>query len=261
MGRDEKSLDTMYGEADLSQHPMFQGGFINFGYWKGIERPWNSDKRARSSAQLYELALDGLALQPTDAILEVGCGRGLGLKLLHDKMPQARLTGVDGSPAQVDRCRIGGVPAEVLYANAERLPFINASFDKVVSVEAVQHFHQPEKFLKEAARVLRPGGRIAIATFFLLGETGRAELENLIPTVRQKIDRVIPVEQFESAMEAAGFVVDQRLAIGAEVWEALDQWLELAYPTEWGRNWVVAYREKLLDYFLLTARNVGSGTS
>jgi MPBQ/MSBQ methyltransferase len=260
MGRDETSLEVMYGEEDLSQHPMFQGGFINFGYWKGLKKPWDQQKRARSSAQLYDLAFDALQLQPSDSILEVGCGRGLGLKALYERLPQASLVGVDGSSAQVDRCRASAVPADVLFARAERLPFINQSFDKIVSIEALQHFLAPEQFLKEAARVLRPGGRIAVATFFLLGEAGRPELEKLIPTVRQKIDRVMPVEDFEAALEAAGFAVDQRLAIGEEVWEPLDQWLEMAFPTEWGRNWVVAYREKLLDYFLLTARKETSGT-
>ena len=114
MGRDEKSLEAMYGEEDLSQHPMFQGGFINFGYWKGLQKPWDSEKRARSSAQLYELAFGGLKLGSNDAVLEVGCGRGLGLKALRERFPEANLVGVDGSPAQVDRCRASGVPADVL---------------------------------------------------------------------------------------------------------------------------------------------------
>jgi len=254
MGRSEKNLEEMYGDEDLSQHPMFQGGFINFGFWKGIDVPFDTEKRALSSLQLYNLAFDALLLEPSDSVLEVGCGRGLGLKALAHRSPFKKLAGVDGSPAQVDRCRSSEVPAEVLCARAERLPFQGGSFSKIFSVEALQHFLSPEDFVAEAARVLEPGGRLVVATFFLLGESGRAELEDHIPTVRQKIDRVIPLERMTKMLKANGFEVDQTAPVGEHVWEPLDEWLELTYPSGWGRNWVVAYRNKLLDYFLVSAK-------
>jgi SAM-dependent methyltransferase len=93
--------------------------------------------------------------------LEVGCGTGHWL----ERMSAAghRAVGVDASPAMVRRAR-AACRARVAVATAEALAFAAARFDAVVCVNAFHHFPDKHRFLAEAWRVLRPGGR-----FFSVG--------------------------------------------------------------------------------------------
>lgn len=54
-----------------------------------------------------------------------------------------------------------------VYANAARLPFIDASFDTVAMLEVLEHLEHPQQALSEASRVLRPGGRLLLTMPFL----------------------------------------------------------------------------------------------
>ena len=71
-----------YGPEDLSSLPLFAGGFINFGYWRGIplDGELSVEQRISSQRQLYRLVLRALDVSSPDRILEVGCGLGLGVR-------------------------------------------------------------------------------------------------------------------------------------------------------------------------------------
>ena len=93
-------------------------------------------------------------------VLEVGCGTGRLAAALGERAG-ADVTAVDASPAMVERARALGVDARA--ARAEALPFPDASFDAVV-MRMVVHLVDRPAALAEAARVLRPGGTLAVAT-------------------------------------------------------------------------------------------------
>jgi SAM-dependent methyltransferase len=103
------------------------------------------------------------------AILDVGCGTGTLAIALARAAPDAVVTGVDGDPAILDRARhkATGAGAGVVFAagRAEQLPFPEASFDCVTSTLMLHHLTPEPKrqALREAARVMRPGGRLVIA--------------------------------------------------------------------------------------------------
>lgn len=92
-------------------------------------------------------------------VLDVGCGYGRDLDALREAGIEA--VGVDPDPAAVDYCATRGL--SVTQAPAESLPFPDASFDGVVLDGALQ-FTSPALALAEAARVLRPGGTLLLAT-------------------------------------------------------------------------------------------------
>jgi SAM-dependent methyltransferase len=85
-------------------------------------------------------------------ILDVGCGKGVLGRLL----PHLDLTGLDACFTLVQKATIG-YRARV-EAVAESLPFADASFDAVVSLNALHHIGDPPRAIQEIARVLRPGG-------------------------------------------------------------------------------------------------------
>ena len=96
-------------------------------------------------------------------LLEVGCGRGIGLTEFAHRCEPARLVGVDVAPEliEVARERLArcGTRAELYVGDVRRLPFEDRSFDVVIDFGTCYHIDQPEAALREIARVLDVGGR------------------------------------------------------------------------------------------------------
>jgi ubiquinone/menaquinone biosynthesis C-methylase UbiE len=100
-------------------------------------------------------------------VLEIGCGSGVHARLLAQA--GARLTAVDLTATAVAmtrrRLELDGLPGAVLEADAEALPFPDASFDFVWSWGVLHHSADTDRALAEVARVLRPGGRLALMVY------------------------------------------------------------------------------------------------
>ena len=100
-------------------------------------------------------------------VLEIGCGTGVHARLLAEA--GARLSAVDLTPTAVDltrrRLELAGLTADVREADAESLPYDDGSFDFVWSWGVIHHSESTERVLSEIARVLRPGGRVALMVY------------------------------------------------------------------------------------------------
>jgi SAM-dependent methyltransferase len=100
-------------------------------------------------------------------VLEIGCGTGVHARLLAEA--GARLTAVDLTPTAVEltrrRLELHGLQADVREADAEHLPFDDASFDFVWSWGVIHHSAHTGRVVGEIARVLRPGGRLALMIY------------------------------------------------------------------------------------------------
>lgn len=111
-------------------------------------------------------------LMPLDRIadrdvLEIGCGTGVHARLLAQA--HARLSAVDLTPTAVEltrrRLELAGLRADVREADAENLPFADASFDAVWSWGVIHHSQSTDRVIEEIARVLRPGGELALMVY------------------------------------------------------------------------------------------------
>ena len=118
------------------------------------------------SAERYRLepyipAFAGFAEAAGERVLEIGVGLGAD----HEQFARAgaTLTGVDLTPRAVEhtrrRLQLMGLSSELQVANAEALPFANASFDRVYSWGVLHHSPDTPRAFAEALRVLRPGGQ------------------------------------------------------------------------------------------------------
>ncbi len=100
-------------------------------------------------------------------VLEIGCGTGVHARLLA--AAGAHVTAVDLTPTAVDltkrRLELAGLDADVREADAESLPFANGSFDFVWSWGVIHHSESTDRAIAEIARVLRPGGRLALMVY------------------------------------------------------------------------------------------------
>lgn len=121
-------------------------------------------------------------------VIELGCGTAYFGAWLAKR--GARVTGVDITPAQLEtarRCSAEtGIKMELIEANAEEVPLPDGSFDLAISEYGASIWCDPYRWIPEAARLLRPGGRLVfLANSPLLmlcsPDTGPAEARLLRP--------------------------------------------------------------------------------
>jgi len=113
--------------------------------------------------------LDLLEINPSDSILEVGSGPGLGLQLAAERAHQGKVVGVDLSETMLEmayhrNCSlIQSERVELHLGSVEKLPVADAIFDKAMTMNSLHLWPDPVAGLREIRRTLRVGGRIAIA--------------------------------------------------------------------------------------------------
>jgi SAM-dependent methyltransferase len=114
-------------------------------------------------------AVSLLGVQRDDRVLEIGFGPGVAIGELSGIATEGYVCGLDHSEVMLrqagkrnaERVRRGRV--DLRLGSVEKLPAFEAPFDKILAVNAMQFWEQPVDRLRELRRVLRTGGRIAIA--------------------------------------------------------------------------------------------------
>jgi SAM-dependent methyltransferase len=94
-------------------------------------------------------------------VLDIACGTGYGLTILHEQGGARAVIGVDadfGAARAARRC------GPSLVADGASLPFPDRAFDAITSFETLEHLHARDTFLGELARVLRPDGICVLST-------------------------------------------------------------------------------------------------
>jgi len=127
-------------------------------------------------AEMGSNTVDRVGIAEGERVLDIGCGAGNNATIAAAKTG-AEVTGLDLTPELLAAARANaaeaGVEIEWVEGDAEQLPFENESFDVVISTVGIMFAPDQKLAASEAARVLRPGGRLAIASWRAEGSVGR----------------------------------------------------------------------------------------
>lgn len=155
-------------------------------------RLWGTDPQAWAelaeahNGPLFEAVLDAARVGAGTQLLDVGCGSGLAIVLAAER--GALPSGIDISPGLLGVARERLPQADLREGDMEELPFDDAAFDAVIGINAFQFAGDPSRALSQAARVLRPGGRL-VASLFAAPERSQGTV------VHEAMSTLIPPEQ------------------------------------------------------------------
>jgi tocopherol O-methyltransferase len=142
------------------------GEHMHHGYY-GVDGAEQKDRR-QAQIDLIEELLTWAEVNQATEILDVGCGIGGSSLYLAEKFG-ATATGITLSPVQAkratERAAAADISARFLVADALEMPFADATFDLVWTLESGEHMPDKQQFLQECCRVLKPGGRLIMATW------------------------------------------------------------------------------------------------
>ncbi|MGW5652211.1 class I SAM-dependent methyltransferase [Streptomyces humi] len=123
------------------------------------------DGRFPDDGPAYAAAVAALGLREGDRVLDAGCGTGRALPPLRAAVgPSGTVLGVDLTPAMLEAAvRAGrGRDGRLLLADVAALPVRSGSLDAVFAAGLIAHLPSPAENLRELARVVRPGGVLAL---------------------------------------------------------------------------------------------------
>ncbi len=214
--------------------------------WAAAEPSWGVWSVAESQLRLLPSDLDGL-----DAI-ELGCGTAYVSKWLADR--GARPVGIDNSPAQLATARQlqaqHGVDFPLVLGNAEAVPYADASFDFAISEYGASIWCDPHRWIPEAARLLRPGGRLVflvnapLSMLCLPDEVDGAAGDRLLRPYfgmhrfewadDESVEFHLPHGELIALLRSCGFDIDELI----EVRPPANATTSSPYvPLEWARRW------------------------
>jgi SAM-dependent methyltransferase len=156
-------------------------------YAKRVEDRWATDE---PSWGIWSVPDDGLALLPHDLAgkdaIELGCGTGYVSAWMARR--GARVVGVDNSAKQLETARAMqakfGIEFTLVHGNAESVPYPDASFDFAISGYGACLWCDPQRWVPEAARLLRPGGRLVFLLNSMLMSLTTPDVEGQAATER-----------------------------------------------------------------------------
>lgn len=131
--------------------------------WEEQARKWIAWARTPGLDSYWRYRSDFFALVPAPgkATLDLGCGEGRLARDLADR--GHRITGIDASPTLVTAAREAHPQGEYVVADAADLPFPDNSFDLVIAYNSLMDVDDLPGAVREASRVLAPGGRLVMA--------------------------------------------------------------------------------------------------
>jgi SAM-dependent methyltransferase len=150
------------------------------------------------------------SLQPGQTVLDLGSGGGIDCFLAAKRVgPEGRVIGVDMTPAMLDRARaskekLGADNVEFRLGEIEHLPVPDSSVDVIISNCVINLSPDKPQVLREAYRVLKPGGKLAVSDIVTNGPLP-SEIKASLSAWAGCVAGALEVPEYVSALSEAGF--------------------------------------------------------
>jgi SAM-dependent methyltransferase len=130
-------------------------------------RPFWTRTTNRAAEHYLDSEVLPITIQPAAVVLDLGCGPGSNLiRFSRLNLPYGRYVGLDLSPTMLAKRPLSmAAAASFALGDAHRLPFADGSFDVILSTWMFSHLPAPLNVVREARRLLRPGGWLIVACF------------------------------------------------------------------------------------------------
>ena len=161
-------------------------------------------------------------LRPGEVVVDLGSGGGLDVFLAAKKVgPEGRAIGIDMTPAMIERARAnaasgGYTNVEFFESTIDRIPLPDASVDCVISNCVLNLAPDKPAVFHEIARILKPGGRLAVSDIALKAELPEALSRSLAAYVGC-IAGAIRIDDYRAGLLAAGFEHVEIVDTGADL--------------------------------------------
>ena len=149
--------EMFYGQGRILDIVSDDNDFRNIGYWDK-----NTRTLREASERLQDALLDFIP-EKSGRILDVACGMGASTRRLLDHYPAENVWAINISNKQIESTRKNAPGCHAQVMNAVDMTFDDAFFDSILCIEAAFHFETRRKFLEQARRVLKPGGRLVLS--------------------------------------------------------------------------------------------------
>jgi len=178
---------------------------IHYGYW---------DERVKSFPQsllrMNEVMMEAANIKPSDKVLDAGCGIGGSSIFLGEKLG-CNVTGISLSERQINKAKELATEKKVedkvdfRVMNYCATNFPNESFDIVWGCESICYADDKEQFIKEAYRLLKPGGRLVVADGFVTDfkNNDRSTIRSWL--TGWQVNYLETLDRFEEFMSETGF--------------------------------------------------------
>lgn len=217
----ERKVENLYATG-VENYADFHHGYLNFGLWED----GNTDY-VKAAENLVQRMGTLLGLNETSKLLDVGTGMGTQDIYLLQNFAPLLIEGLDVTWKHIQhgrrRAREAGVEDRLRFhhGTATEIPFPDNCFTHVLSIEAPEHFDTREKFLREAYRVLQPGGVITVSDF-IPGRLPRNLFERFVGESARRLwqvprENVYGTDVYGEKLRAIGFKGVEIQEIGAAV--------------------------------------------
>ncbi len=150
------------------------------------------------------------SLQPGQTVLDLGSGGGIDCFLAARKVgPTGRVIGVDMTPAMLEKARtnkekVGAENVEFRMGEIEHLPVADATIDVIISNCVINLSPDKPQVFREAFRVLKPGGRLAVSDMVSSGPIPEA-IKSSLSAWAGCVAGAMDVTDYIGAIQSAGF--------------------------------------------------------
>jgi MPBQ/MSBQ methyltransferase len=155
-GRIKHAYDRIMESERLSDY-FDHSNFWNYGYWYE-----DTQSQREACENLMEELLTFIS-EKKGMILDVACGKGATTRYLLHYYEAEKVIGINISEKQLQVCHEIAPGCTFLRMDAAKMAFPDNFFDNMICVEAAMHFDTRQNFLREAKRVLKPGGCLVLS--------------------------------------------------------------------------------------------------